>query len=94
MHDTEWWCPEGKLDRLAMLYVPHEGDSFPYEELANASGHPPRILGGGGGLLSTAYDYDRFMNLMLLQRRRARRGSPRLQSHIRPHDRESFAQRR
>ncbi|HEY5267451.1 MAG TPA: serine hydrolase domain-containing protein [Acidimicrobiales bacterium] len=65
MNDTQWWCPEDKLDRLAMLYVPVHGDSFPYEDLAKTVNHPPKILGAGGGLLSTAYDYDRFMALML-----------------------------
>jgi CubicO group peptidase (beta-lactamase class C family) len=65
MTDTEWWCPPEKADRLAMLYVPSHGDSFPYEDLANHSLHPPRVLGGGGGLLSTAYDYNRFMTMML-----------------------------
>jgi CubicO group peptidase (beta-lactamase class C family) len=65
MTDTEWWCPPEKADRLAMLYVPSHGDSFPYEDLANHSLHPPRVLGGGGGLLSTAYDYNRFMTMLL-----------------------------
>jgi CubicO group peptidase (beta-lactamase class C family) len=65
MPDTEWWCPPEKVDRLAMLYVPSNGDSLPYEELAKASLHSPRIMGGGGGLLSTAYDYERFMAMLL-----------------------------
>jgi len=65
MLDTEWWCPPEKADRLAMLYVPFGGGSVPYEELANASLHAPRILGGGGGLLSTARDFDRFMTMLL-----------------------------
>ncbi len=65
MHDTEWWCPPGKQDRLAMLYVPSKGDSVAYEELAKASRHPPQLLGGGGGLLSTAHDYNRFMNMLI-----------------------------
>jgi CubicO group peptidase (beta-lactamase class C family) len=64
MSDTEWWCPPEKEERLAMLYVPAHGESRPYEELANAVLHPPRLLGGGGGLLSTAYDYQRFMSMM------------------------------
>jgi len=27
------------MDRLAMLYVPHGGDSFPFEELAKGATH-------------------------------------------------------
>jgi CubicO group peptidase (beta-lactamase class C family) len=65
MHDTEWWCPPEKADRLAMLYVPANGESFPYEDWAKYSLREPRLLGGGGGLLSTAYDYDRFANMLL-----------------------------
>jgi CubicO group peptidase (beta-lactamase class C family) len=65
MVDTEWWCPEEKLDRLAMLYVPSKGQSVPSEELAMGALHAPRILGGGGGLLSTASDYQRFMTMLL-----------------------------
>ncbi len=65
MHDTHWWCPPEKADRLSMLYVPSHGDSVPYEELANTVLHAPRILGAGGGLLSTAFDYNRFMTMLL-----------------------------
>ncbi len=65
MVDTEWWCPEEKLDRLAMLYVPSKGQSVPFEDLANGALHSPRILGGGGGLLSAAADYQRFMAMLL-----------------------------
>ena len=65
MHDTDWHCPEEKAERLAMLYVPYQGDSYPYEELANTVLTPPRIHGGGGGLLSTASDYHRFMTMLL-----------------------------
>jgi CubicO group peptidase (beta-lactamase class C family) len=65
MTDTDWYCPEEKRDRMAMLYVPHGGDSFPYEELAKTFDHPPRIHGGGGGLVSTASDYQRFMTMLL-----------------------------
>ncbi|MFZ1062830.1 MAG: serine hydrolase domain-containing protein [Acidimicrobiales bacterium] len=65
MHDTEWWCPPEKQDRLAMLYVPHNGESVPYEDWAKAATRPPQLLGGGGGLLSTASDYNRFMTMLL-----------------------------
>jgi CubicO group peptidase (beta-lactamase class C family) len=65
MTDTDWYCPEEKWERLAMLYVPHGGDSFPHEELAKAVTHAPRIHGGGGGLVSSAHDYQRFMTMLL-----------------------------
>ncbi len=65
MVDTDWYCPEEKWDRLAMLYVPSKGDSFPIEELAKGATHPPRIHGGGGGLVSSASDYQRFMTMLL-----------------------------
>ncbi len=65
MVDTDWYCPEKKWDRLAMLYVPSKGDSFPFEELAKGATHPPRIHGGGGGLVSSASDYQRFMTMLL-----------------------------
>jgi CubicO group peptidase (beta-lactamase class C family) len=65
MTDTAWWCSPDKEEHLAMLYVPAHGESRPYEDLAKAVLHPPRLLGGGGGLLSTAYDYQRFMTMML-----------------------------
>ena len=65
MVDTDWYCPEEKWDRLAMLYVPSKGDSFPYEDLAKGATRPPRIHGGGGGLVSSASDYLRFMTMLL-----------------------------
>ncbi|MGB8195506.1 MAG: serine hydrolase domain-containing protein [Acidimicrobiales bacterium] len=65
MTDTDWYCPEEKWDRLATLYVPHGGDSFPFEELGKGATYPPRIHGGGGGLVSTASDYQRFMTMLL-----------------------------
>ena len=65
MTDTDWYCPEDKWDRLAMLYVPHGGDSFPYDDLANDAKRAPSIHGGGGGLVSSARDYQRFMTMLL-----------------------------
>jgi CubicO group peptidase (beta-lactamase class C family) len=65
MHDTEWWTPPEKADRLAMLYVPSDGASVPFESLANAVLHPPTILNGSGGLNSTAHDYERFMAMLV-----------------------------
>ncbi len=65
MTDTEWFCPEEKLDRLAMLYVPGKGDSFAATDMARGATHAPSWHGGGGGLLSTAYDYNQFMTMLL-----------------------------
>ena len=65
MHDTGWWVPAEKSDRLAMLYVPHGGDSFAYEDLARHALKPPRVVDGGGGLQSTAHDYNRFMTMLV-----------------------------
>ncbi len=65
MGDTEWWCPPQKADRLAMLYVPVNREAVALESGAKTTLHPPSYLGGGGGLLSTAYDYNRFMGMLL-----------------------------
>ena len=65
MGDTEWWCPPEKADRLAMLYVPSQRTARSLRRLGQGGAARPRILGGGGGLLSTAYDYDRFANMLL-----------------------------
>ena len=65
MHDTGWWVPAEKSDRLAMLYVPHDGNSFAYEDLARHALKAPRVLDGGGGLQSTAHDYNRFMTMLV-----------------------------
>ena len=65
MLDTRWWCPPEVVDRLAMLYVPHEGNSFPYEDVAKHARVEPLLLGGGGGLISSAADYHRFASMLL-----------------------------
>jgi CubicO group peptidase (beta-lactamase class C family) len=65
MDDTDWWCPEEKQDRLTNLYVPHQGDSFPYEDIAKYAKRKPRVHAGGGGLVSTARDYQRFATMLL-----------------------------
>lgn len=65
MSDTEWWCPEEKQDRLAMLYRPQDGDSVTLDAAAKGATRPPQLFGGGGGLLSTAHDYNRFMDMLL-----------------------------
>jgi len=65
MFDTDWHCPEEKWDRLAQLYVASAGDSVVTPELAGEATRAPTLLAGGGGLVSTAHDYQRFMTMML-----------------------------
>ncbi|HPE47421.1 MAG TPA: serine hydrolase domain-containing protein [Hyphomonas sp.] len=71
MHDTEFWVPEGKIDRLMACY---QKDAQTGETvLADGAGSSsklyakrPTLLNGGGGLVSTVRDYHRFC-LMLLR---------------------------
>jgi CubicO group peptidase (beta-lactamase class C family) len=65
MHDTDWYVPEEKAARLAQLYVPFNGDSFAYDDIGRHALRWPKVLGGGGGLVSTARDYERFMAMLL-----------------------------
>ncbi len=65
MVDTDWYCPEEKVDRLAQLYAYANGDSVLVPELAEAATRKPKLLAGGGGLVSTAHDYQRFMSMLL-----------------------------
>jgi CubicO group peptidase (beta-lactamase class C family) len=65
MNDTTWWCDDDAQERLAMLYVPMKGEAVPYEAFAHAAHRPPQLLSGGAGLVSTAYDYNRFLTMLL-----------------------------
>lgn len=65
MSDTDWYCPAEKLDRLAMLYTPHQGTTRPLEQRTATARTWPPVLSGGGGLVSTARDYARFTALLL-----------------------------
>lgn len=65
MHDTHWYCPEEKLERLSMLYLNHGGAAVPLEELAAKATQVPTLLVGGGGLVSTAHDFNRFMTMLV-----------------------------
>ena len=65
MHDSDFYCPAEKLDRLAMLYIPGQNGAVPYVDLAVKAEKMPTGFSGGGGLLSTAYDYNRFTAMLL-----------------------------
>lgn len=67
MVDTDFHVPEEKLPRFAANY-----DRGPTKELRliddprkSAFLKPPVLLGGGGGLVSTAHDYLRFCRMLL-----------------------------
>jgi CubicO group peptidase (beta-lactamase class C family) len=63
--DTEWFCPEDKRERLARLYLATPEGASAFDHLGAHATTPPRVLRGGGGLVSTARDYERVMRLIL-----------------------------
>lgn len=73
MDDTHFFPPESKADRLAVVYQPaEEGEGLePVPEGAGmmAQGRfmdgPRRNFSGGAGLISTAGDYARFLQMLL-----------------------------
>ena len=46
MHDTAFWCPEDKQDRLAMLYLYFFGDVSPWGDCAKRALRKPKMLSG------------------------------------------------
>ncbi len=70
MTDTGFWVDEDDMGRLAALYTPGPDAGAGLrrlDELARVARHRPRMLGGGGGLISTAADYHRFTQMLLNQ---------------------------
>jgi CubicO group peptidase (beta-lactamase class C family) len=67
MVDTTFYVPAEKLDRFATNYGPKNGGGLQAIDPSQTSRFrlPPKLLSGGGGLVSTAPDYMRFC-LMLL----------------------------
>jgi CubicO group peptidase (beta-lactamase class C family) len=67
MKDTFFQVPKGKLDRLTDCYTlaPGKGRVMYDRGAESAWSRAPKLLSGGGGLVSTALDYHRF-NTMLL----------------------------
>ncbi len=70
MTDTAFFT--GEADRLATLYgVGGDGQLAEISAMGAAALAEPTLLSGGGGLVSTAADYDRFTQMLL-----SRPGSP------------------
>lgn len=77
MHDTYFYPPEDKLNRLATAYTWYPGKGLarfpdapivegPFSYSADYPAHgPKKLYSGGAGLCSTAEDYARFCQLML-----------------------------
>ena len=65
MHDTVFQVPEEKLDRLTDCYTLVEGKGRVLYDpgAASAWSRRPKLLSGGGGLVSTALDYHRFCRM-------------------------------
>ncbi len=66
MTDTGFHAGETQLPRLAALYTPGTGGAaVRLDALGDAARRAPVMLGGGGGLVSTAADYHRFTQMLL-----------------------------
>lgn len=65
LHDTGFTVPPAHLDRMAEPFArdPDGGVAMAVTDFR----HPGRMEGGGGGLVSTARDYARFLQFMLNQ---------------------------
>jgi CubicO group peptidase (beta-lactamase class C family) len=72
MQDTHFYLPEGKRDRLSVVYsTTDEGDLERAPDPGGMVGQgayvegPRKSFSGGAGLLSTATDYAKFLQMML-----------------------------
>jgi CubicO group peptidase (beta-lactamase class C family) len=66
MADTAFWARPAVQPRLAALYTPgKDGTATRLDALGRGALTEPGMLGGGGGLVSTAADYDRFTQMLL-----------------------------
>jgi CubicO group peptidase (beta-lactamase class C family) len=66
MTDTAFWAGPAAQPRLAALYSPGpDGKAARLDAFGRWALKEPRMLGGGGGLVSTAADYDRFTQMLL-----------------------------
>jgi len=66
MHDTAFFAAEDKQHRLAALYQPDPATRLAkrLDTMGKAATRQPTFLSGGGGLVSTAHDYHRFMTMV------------------------------
>jgi len=66
MTDTAFYASDEGAGRLAALYTPAAGGKAArLDSLGRVARQPPRLNSGGGGLLSTAGDYHRFLHMLL-----------------------------
>jgi len=67
MHDTRWHVDGDDVSRLAALYVPNPstGKALRHDAMGDQALRPPKMLSGGGGLISTAADYARFTAMLV-----------------------------
>jgi CubicO group peptidase (beta-lactamase class C family) len=67
MTDTTWFVPEANHGRVAKLYVPNpaNGTAMKMDMMGAAAFQPPQAFLGGGGLQSTAADYQRFVQMLV-----------------------------
>jgi CubicO group peptidase (beta-lactamase class C family) len=65
MTETAFWAAPDDVDRLAALYVRGpDGRLLRNISLGDAASRPRTYLDGGGGLVSTAGDYHRFVQML------------------------------
>ena len=67
MVDTDFFAPPEKAHRLAACYQLDESGRRVLQDDPQQSSflHPPKLCGGGGGLVSTSADYLRFCRMLL-----------------------------
>lgn len=67
MNDTGFSVPANKMDRFCSCYMPGKTGKLVIQDDAGKSTYaePPKLESGGGGLVSTTYDYMRFCRMML-----------------------------
>ena len=67
MTDTGFWADGAKAERLAALYTadPATREAVRLDAMGSAALSKPAMLSGGGGLVSTAADYHRFVQMLL-----------------------------